>query len=556
MESTPDTATPSGPELMGRLLRSVADLPREPSTDILVTQAFLQADSRALQSREFRMGLAACLSRLRHPGDEEARAQDAAQWEVLLSEPLGEQLLADPRLPPEQRLANLSFFLLRPELPLALLSPYAGNLTSVAAHEAQLALQAFPPEQVAPIARFPPALVARFPELAALTQPVEAQAIAVLVPHVLRPDQAARLVDSLADDILGAALDDSPVLEHRRTFAALAAEGLRRLAEQLRTETLPQQVAQLLVLGGLQHQAFFQNLAPFTQDALARLEPPQGTVSAVDGVAREMIFTSVALLGMALAGPIGVAAAGMISRGASQAVDALRAGGRLPLGALAGEVLGVPGLGLAPHSLGEVVAALTQLYATWLAGLGDEAADLLGADLMQLLLRGEVEGLGEAWAALLGDAERVAALQGADAETRAEVLRVLLVGGALGAFSWEAVTPALQAHGQAIFGHGLPADLPPATAAALHASSAARAVAVLANDELLEQLTAGTLSPSEALVEARGLGASLFVGGAEPDDPTLTTAMVGALAPPGPGSPEEAEVDASPEEVDASPEDD
>jgi hypothetical protein len=544
MQDTAETTVPSGPAVMGRLLRSVAELPREPSTDILITQAFLQADVRALQSREFRMGLSACLARLRHPSDEEARGQDAAQWEVLLSEPLGEQLLADPRLTPEQRLANLSFFLLRSELPLALLAPYAGNLTSVAAHEAQLALQALPPEQVAPIARFPAALVPRFPELAALAQPVDAQAIAVLVPHVLRPDQAAQIVSSLADEIFASALDDSPVMEHRRAFATLAAEGLRSLAERLRTETLPQQVAQLLVLGAIQHQAFFQNLAPFTEDALARRELPPGTLSAVDGVAREMIFTGVGLLGMAMAGPVGMAAAGMISRNASQAVDALRAGGRLPLGALAGEVLGIPGLGLAPQSLSEVVAALTQLYATWLAGLGDEAADLLGMDVMQLLLRGEVEGLGGAWAALLGDAERAAALQGAAAESRAEVLRVLLVGGALGIFSWDAVSPALQAHGQAIFGHALPADLPPETAAALHASSAARAVAVLANDELLEQLTAGTLSPAEALAEARELGASLFVGGTEPADPALTVAMVGALAPPGAGAP--------PEEDDAS----
>jgi hypothetical protein len=517
---------------MGLLLHAVANLPREPSTDVLLAQAFLQTDARALQSQEFRSGLAACLARLRYPGDEETRAQDLAQWVVLLSDPVGEQLLSDPRLTPEQRLANLSFFLLRPELPLALLSAYGGNLTSAAAHEAQLALQALLPEQVAPIARFPVALVPRIPELAAMTQPVDAQALSVLVPHVLRPDQAARFLQSLADEVLGAVQEDSPVSGSRRAFADMAAAGIRALASRLEADTDPRQVAQVLVLGGLQHQAFFQNLAPFTEDALARREQPPGTISAVDGVARELSATSVGLIGMAVGGPVGMAAAGRVFRSVTRAVDALVAGGRLPLGALAGEVLGVPGLGMAPRALGEVVAALTQLYAAQLSGLGDDAATLV-EDLMPLLLRGEVEGLGAAWAALLGNPERVEALRSADAEARAEVLRVLFVGGAVGAFSWEEVALALMNHGQTLFGHALPAETPVAAAAALLASSAARAVAVLANDELLDTLREGQLSPAEALAESRELGASLFAGGAEPADPALTAAMLGALAPPG-----------------------
>jgi hypothetical protein len=531
MESSTDTAPPSGPAILGLLLHAVANLPREPSTDVLLTQAFLQADARALQSQEFHSGLAACLARLRYPGDEETRAQDVAQWVVLFADPVGGQLLSDPRLTPEQRLANLSFFLLRPELPLALLGAYGGNLTSVAAHEAQLALQALMPEQVAPIARFPVALVSRLPELAMMTQPVDAQAVSVLVPHVLRPDQASRFLQSLADELFGAVLEDSPVSASRRAFADMAAEGIRTLASRLEADTDPRQVAQILVLGGLQHQAFFQNLAPFTEDALARHEQPPGTVTAVDGVARELSATGVGLLGMALGGPVGMAAAGRIFRSVTRAVDALVSGGRLPLGALAGEVLGVPGLGMAPRALGEVVAALTQLYAAQLSGLGDEAATLL-EDLMPLLLRGEVEGLGPAWAALLGDPERVEAFRSADAEARAEVLRVLFVGAAMGAFPWEAVTPEFMAHGQALLGHALPAETPPAAAAALLASSAARAVAVLANDELIDTLRAGQLSPAEALAEARELGASLFEGGSEPADPALTAAMLGALAPP------------------------
>jgi len=531
MESSSNTAPPSGPAIMGLLLHAVARLPREPSTDVLLTQAFLQADARALQSQEFHSGLAACLASLRYPGDEETRAQDLAQWVVLLSDPMGGQLLSDPRLTPEQRLANLSFFLLRPELPLDLLSAYGGNLTSAAAHEAQLALQAFLPELVAPIARFPVALVARLPELAAMTQPVDAQALSVLVPHVLRPDQAARFLQSLADEISGAVQEDSPVSSSRRAFADMAAAGIRVLASRLEADTAPQQVAQTLVLGGLQHQAFFQNLAPFTEDALARREQPPGTVSAVDGVARELSATAVGLIGMALGGPVGRATAGRVFRSVTRAVEALVAGGRLPLGALAGEVLGVPGLGMAPRALGEVVAALTQLYAAQLSGLGDEAATLL-EDLMPLLLRGEVEGLGPAWAALLGHPERVEALRSADAEARAEVLRVLLVGGAVGAFPWDAVAAALMAQVQALFGQALPAETPPAAAEALLASSVARAVAVLANDELFDRIRAGQLSPAEALAEARELGASLFAGGTEPADPALTAAMLGALAPP------------------------
>jgi nitroreductase len=520
-----------GPAIMGMLLHAVANLPREPSTDVLITQAFLQADARALQSTEFRSGLAACLASLRFPGDEEARAQDVAQWVVLFSDPVGTQLLSDPRLTPEQRLANLSFFLLRPELPLTLLVPYAGNLTSITAHEAQEALQAFLPEQVAPIARFPSELVSRIPEMSALPQPVDAQALSVLVPHVLRPDQAARFLESLADEVFGAVLEDSPVDASRRALAEHAAAGLRELARQLDANTDPRQVAQSLVLGGLQHQAFFQNLRPFTENALAVREQPAGTVSAVDGVAREMLARSVSLIGMALGGAVGTAAAEMTFRSASRVVDGLVAGGRLPLGALAGEVLGVPGLGLSPKALGELVAALTQLYAAQLSGLGDEAATLL-EELMPLLLRGEVEGLGTAWTELLQNPERMEALRGADDETRAEVLRVLLMGGAVGAFSWEAVVPALLAQTQTLFGHFLPADMDSATLTERFASSAARAVVVLANDGLFLRVRAGDLSPTEALAEARELGASLFVGGTQPAaDPGLTIAMVGALAP-------------------------
>jgi nitroreductase len=531
MDTASNTESPLGPAILGVLLHATASLPREPSTDVLLTQAFLQADGRALRSPEFRAGLAACLASMRHPGDEEARAQDAAQWEALLSNQWGGQLLIDARLTPEQRLANLSFFLLRPELPLGLLVPYAGNLTSIAAHEAQQALQAFPPEQVAPIARFPEALVSRFPEMEALPRPVDAQALSVLVPHVLRPDQAARFLQSLADEVHGAALEDSPVSASRRAFADYASSGLRELATRLEADTDPRQVAQVLVLGGLQHQAFFQNLTPFTENALAVHEQPVGTVSAVDGVAREVLSQSMSLMGMALGGAVGTAAAEMTFRSASRVVDALIAGGRLPLGALAGEVLGVPGLGLAPQALGELVAALTQLYAAQLAGLGDEAATLV-EELMPLLLRGEVEGLDTAWTSLLENPERMEALRQAEDETRAEVLRMLLMGGAVGALSWEALAPALLAHTQTLFGHFLPADMPAAEAAQRFATSAARAVAVLANEGLFFRIRAGELSPTEALAEARELGASLFVGGTEPaTDPGLTIAMLGALAP-------------------------
>jgi hypothetical protein len=528
MERPSDTAPALGPALLGRLLLSAAALPREASTDTLITQTLLQVDSRALQSPELRAGLAACLARARYPEYEATRARDVALWVTLLSDPFGEQLLSDPRLTPEQRRTNLCFFLLRPEFPLEQLAPCQGHLTQVTAHEAQLALQAFEPEQVAPIARFPAALVARFPELTAIEPPVNAQAIALLVPHVLRPAQASRMLEALADDVFAVSLEDAPVKVPRSAFASLAAEGLRALAQSLRTETDARLIAQALVLGGLQHQAFFQNLGLVTQDALARHGQPPGTGSALDGVARELISTSVSHLGMALGGPIGEAAARSVSRHVSQAVDTLRAGEGLPLGALAGEVLGVPGLGLAPSTLSEVISALAQLYATQLTGLDDDASDLL-EELMPLLLQGEVEGLGSAWAALLGDAQRMAALREAGAQTRSQVLRVLLVGGAVGLFPWEAVVPAL--HAQHLFGPGLPAETHSAVAVEHYAASAARAVAVLGNDELCERLSAQELSPAEALAESQENGASLFVGGTAPADATLTAAMLSELVP-------------------------
>ncbi|MFL5348525.1 MAG: hypothetical protein ACJ8AT_27330 [Hyalangium sp.] len=532
MDNASTSSTPSGPVVMGLLLRSVAALPREPSTDILVTQAFLQADTRALQSQEFRSGLAACLAALRIPFEGEAREQDAAQWEQLLADPLGEQLLVDPRLTPEQRLAHLSFFLLRADLPVELLSLASGNLIGVAAHEALRALQAFAPEQVAPVARFPAALGPRFPELAALPQPVDAQALSTLVPHALRPDQAALILGSLADETFGSVLDESPVKAQRQALATMAANGLRALAERVKAETEPQLVAQLLVLGALQHQAFFQNLAPFTEDALARHAQPSSPVSAVEGVARELISTSVLQLGMALGGPVGTNAARLILHKVSQAVGALCAGGKLPLGALSGEVLGIPGLGLAPQAIGEVVAALTQLYALRLAALGDEAATLLG-EFLPLLMRAEVEGLGAGWGTLLSNPERVELLQNMEALARAQVLSLLLVGGAVGAFAWEEVAPALQAQAQTIFGYALPSETPPAAVSALYASSAAWAVAVLANENIYGDVCSGVISPEEALTQAREFGMGLFVGGTDPADPPLTAAMLRGLTPPG-----------------------
>lgn len=528
METPPDTAPALGPALLGRLLFSAAQLPRQASTDTLVTQALRQVDARALRSPELCTGLAACLASTRYPEDEETRARDAAQWEDLLSDPQGQRLLSDPELTVEQRLSNLCFFLFRPEFPLELLGPCQGDLIQVTAHEAQLALQAFEPEQVAPIARFPAALVPRFPDLTAIEPPVTAQSIALLVPHVLRPEQASRMLEALADEVFAASLEDSPVKEPRGAFASLAAEGLRALAGPLRSTADPRWVAQALVLGGLQHQAALQSLALLTRDALARSGQPPGTASAVDGVARELISTSVSHLGMALGGPIGEAASLRVARHVFQAVDTLRAGGRLPLGAVAGEVLGVPGLGLSPGTLSEVTSALAQLYATQLAGLDDDAGDLL-EELMPLLLQGDAEGLSSAWAGLLGNAERMAALRDAEAPTRAQVLRVLLVGGAVGLFPWEAVVPGLRAH--EVFGQRPPPETPAATAAEHYAASAARAVAVLGNEELCERLSAGELSPEQALAEAQGHGVTLFVGGSAAGDPALTAAMLGGLVP-------------------------
>lgn len=521
MQSPPDTAPVSGPEVMGQLLLSVAGLPREPSTDILLTQAFLQAEAQALQSAAYRAGLVACLARLRYPGDEHARGQDEAQWGMLLSEPLGQQLLFGPKLTPEQRLAHLSFLLLRPELPLGLLEPTQGHLPLMAAHEAQLALQAFPAEQVAPVARFPEALVPRLSELAALPLPVDAQALAGLVPEGLPPERAAQFLLALADEAFAVTLEDSGVQAQRQAFALLSAEGLRALAERMKTETEPQPVAQLLVLGGLQHQAFFQNLPLLTRAALAGLGHSLESPGTDSSLVRELSSTSVSLLGMALGGPVGVATARVVLGKVFHTVDALCEGGRLPLGALAGEVLGLPGLGPTPQAMGEVAAALTQLYAAQLTELGEEAAGLL-EPLLPLLFRGEVEGLGEAWASQLGNPEWVALFQEADAEARSQVLRVLLVGGAVGAFSWDSVAPALQAQAEALWGLASPGGTP--------APSAAWAVAVLANDELFQAVLEGALSREEALAEARQLGARLFVGGTEPGDEVLAAAMVGALA--------------------------
>jgi hypothetical protein len=549
-DQTPKPPTPSGLAVLGDLLRSASTLPRSASTDALGTQTLHQSDARALQSPELRQGLAAWAASLRHPEDPEARAEDAARWEALLTDPLGQQLLVGAGLPAEQRLANVAFLLAQPEPRLDLLRASEGDLTRYAVHALLLAMEALDPSVVAPIVGVPAILLEHLPEFPGAERPEHVGALASLIPDPLPPSRAADALVLLADG-LERLLTESPSGEDpiALTLAALLAElptargaltplveaaatGLRTRAMDIRADPEdPQRVAQALVLGGTQHQLFTLGLLTLAGVLQAQARGDAEAPRLAEETRRRMAASGAAFTGKMLASDVGAAVSGMLSQAAETRWATRLAAGHLPLGE---PVLRAPGFsapGLAAAPLGEATGELLRLYTSQLGDLGDEAFALLGEELVGQLTSGRQEGLDEGWAALLGDLARMAALQDASPDVRAQLLRVLVVGGVVGLLNWEPLAPALHARGPVFFGRTLAVEAAHGPLPEVYRASAALAVTALADPFLREELSGGTLAPEQAVAQVRARGESLLVDGRAPVDAALASALLAAMVP-------------------------
>ncbi len=524
----------SGPGVLGGLLRSAVALPRSASTDALGTEVFLQVDARALHSPELRQGLAAWAASVRYPGDADARTQDAAQWEGLLADPFAQEFLAGARLTAEQRLRHVAFLLAQPEPRADLLRAYEGDVARCAAHEMLLAVQGLDPSQVAPIVAVPAVVWSQLTERPDSERPGNAEALAALVPDTLAPSRVAEVLVQLADDLsrrLAGLPGDNPppgpLPEGEGTstgstrlgpLVETATIGLRALASGIRAEPEDaQRVAQALVLGAMQHQAFSQALVSLTGGLDAQR------------TRRELVASGAALVGTALASSVGAAVASLLMRVMEAHEERFLSAGRLPLGA---QVLRAPGLStvsLAAGPLGDAVGELLRLYTSQLGDLGEEAFSLLGEELVGRLTSGEQQGLDAAWAALLDDLARMAMLQDTGAEVRAQLLRVLLVGATLGLLPWESVAPRLHARGPVFFGRTVAVDPSRGALPDVYRASAALAVTALADPFLLEDVHAGLLAPEQAVSQVRARGESLLVDARAPAEGGLAAALLSAM---------------------------
>jgi hypothetical protein len=505
---------------------------------------------KALQSPELRRGLAAWAASLRHPEDPEARTEDAARWEELLTDPLGPQLLVGEGLAPEQRLGTLAFLLAQPEPRPDLLRAAEGDLTGYAVHQLLLAMEALDPSQVAPIVAVPAILLEHLPEFPGTERPEHVGALALLLPDPLAPSRAADALLLLADGLermltetpsgedpgalaLSAFLTEVPAARPSLTaLVEAAAAGLRARATDIRADPEdPQRVAQALVLGGLQHQVFTLGLLMLVGVLHAQAKGDAEAPRHAEALRHRLAGLGAAFAGKLFASDVGAAVAGMLAQAAEARWAGQLAAGRLPLGE---PVLRAPGLsapGLAAAPLGVATGELLRLYTSQLGDLGDEAFALLGEDLTGRLTSGGQEGLDEAWAGLLGDLARMALLQDASPDVRAQLLRALVVGGVVGLLSWETLAPALHARGPVFFGRPLAVDAAPGALPEVYRSSAALAVTALADPFLREELRSGLLPPEQAVAQVRARGASLLVPERAPVDAALASALLGAMEP-------------------------
>lgn len=527
--------TASGPEVLGRLLCATAALPRSASTDALGTQAWLQVDTRALQSPELRRGLAAWTASVRHPGDADARAEDAARWEALLSDPNAQAFIADSQLPAEQRLRHVAFLLAWPEPRVDVLQAHAGDLTRLVTHELLLAVDALDPALVAPIVGVPAMVREHLPELT--PPPENAGALAALMPDLLAPSRAAEVLLLLADDLerrLAEAVpgdaEPSAARDALRPLVELAASGLRAPASEIRAEPEDtQRAAQALVLGAMRHQLATQGLGLLAHEFHARQRGEPPAPHAEEQTRRELVASGAALIGTALASDVGAAVARMLTQATVAHWDRHLAAGRLPLGAQPLRAPGFSPVSLSTGALGNAVGELLRLYTSQLGDLGDEAFELLGETLATRLTSGGLEGLDAAWAELLDDLARMALLQDAGPDVRAQVLRVLLVGATLGLLSWEAVAPRLHARGPVFFGRTVAVDTSRGALPDVFRASAALAVTALADPFIQEDLRAGLLTPAQSVPQVRSRGESLLVDADAPVDEGLASALLAAM---------------------------
>ncbi|NMO17407.1 hypothetical protein HPC49_06450 [Pyxidicoccus fallax] len=514
---------------LGNLMSGLAELPRSEATDRLAATVFLSLPPVALQrNSQVRIPVAQYLASIRYPGNDAAQQGDLRTWNTLLQNRYASELLFNPALPVEARQGNLLFFLQRPNFDVALLDTFQGNLGSVAAAEVQQALGNLDPASVNAAAELPPVpaeLAGRFPAIANLPQPVTAEGLQGSIPSPITPSMAADYLDALADSVAATGNPDMtryvggpPALAalfnvfvggnpieraNLDDFSAIGVSGLRDLARQLRGSSDPVFVAQALTLGGIQHDAYFDNLQPFVDSVIAQKDQVLGNMTVVRQLAQAAFKTGASAVAMAAGGPILAAGVNAAVGAAFAQYDAHLEGRTLALPNLIGGAVVDFGLGM--------VVPLLDNGAT--------------KSMARKVLEGMFEALGGHVADAVRDPAKLEELwnsgQGDD-----ELLKVIILGTFTGIIPWERFTTRFE--GQLITSLGVKREATEIAADALK-MAAVEASNLWLDPEIQARLRSGALTPEQAVQQMREQGINLFGTSTASADPAITEAMLRVL---------------------------
>ncbi|MFE8602534.1 hypothetical protein [Archangium violaceum] len=535
-------------EVVTTLLNTVSSA-RTPATDAMVANILNYPQvSSLLQDDSLRGALSNYMATVRNPTDP---AADATQWDTFLDSPGGQRMLGEAAAS-GTTMDVVRFLMTQPTLDTGLANRYDGDFARYAAASAQQLIGGVDPSQVAPNAQVPAELMAEFPELAHLPQPVTAASVAALVPNPLSAEAVATRLEDLATTVESTGNPDlgqygaSPVLsgiittlwgnpiENARLpeFARMSGDQLRELAAQVRTETDPQLIANSLVLGTLQHRAYFDNVQGFAHNIQGQGQNIQGQIDFVSGTAELVLSASANTLGMALGGPAGAAAAnGMVGGFLNGRDQAVRNGGfsNFNLGELALVSAANAGASLASAMIPALGTHLTQR----LQNLSPAAQALItgGATVAGAMAD---SGLSQ-MASLLGDPAKREQFLAADPNVQSEVLKAFVVGVAAGVVPWDAVVPPGGDMGETwrLFTQGgrLGEEFQANLSEEVAKGTFSFVAGAIANPSMADAVATSD-SPQQLLERARELNVDIFGGQTGQVDDAAAAAMLWALYHP------------------------
>ncbi|MFP2908928.1 hypothetical protein ACLESD_28550, partial [Pyxidicoccus sp. 3LFB2] len=517
---------------LGNLMSALARMPRSETTDRLATTLFLGLPSGLVQSNDaVRVPVAEYLASIRFPGNDAAQQADAGTWDAILQSHYGSELLFNPALPVEARQANLMFFLQRPNFDAALLDTYQGNMGSIAAAEVQRALGTMDPGSVNAAAELPPvpaALAGRFPAIANLPQPVTAEGLQGSIPNPITPTMAADYLEALAASVaatgntnLTTYTDGNPALAalfqviagnpiqqaNLDDFSAIGVTGLRDLARQIRGSSDPAFVAQALTLGGIQHDAYFDNLQPFVDSVIAQQGQVLGNIASVRQLAQGVVKMGVGAMAMAAGGPAAAALANASVGAIFAQSDAWLDEGR---------TLALPNL-----VNGAVMDFGVGVVAPWLGG---KLSTALGP-LAGKILEGSFEALGGQVANAMRDPEKFEELWDSG-QGKEDLVIALILGSATNAVPWNKFSDRLKT--EIVTFMNVKWNQVKLLDDALK-NSAMVATSFWLDPNIQAKLRSGELTPAQAVLQMEEEGIDLFGMDTASADPALTEAMLRVL---------------------------